>query len=167
MQMGHSSGGGGSLNSAASCNSAARFLHAFLCWGRCAIWQSRLQYFTNLHAVHDLRSSLFSSPFPQLAHILSDKEEGVDDIFFLYVYGVIFFDGRLMGCCWRRPVTFKTAATRLIIKRKLDLMSILAYAITTVNQWRPTVGLWYYNKLHVKLDEKINDWFQAGALVLV
>ena len=69
--MGHSSrGGGGSLKNFSSYNSAARFLQAFLCWGRCAIWHSRLQYFTNLHAVHDLRPQLISSLLPQLAHVM-------------------------------------------------------------------------------------------------
>ena len=69
--MGHSSLSGGSLNSSSSNNSAARFLHAFLCRGRCITWQLRQQYLTSLQAVHDL--SLFSavSPLPQLAHEVS------------------------------------------------------------------------------------------------
>ena len=71
IQIGQSSTGGGCLKSALSCNSAARFLHAVLCSGRCAIWQSLLQYFTILHATHNLRSPLHSSPLPQLAqHIM-------------------------------------------------------------------------------------------------
>ena len=70
IQIGQSTGGG-CLESALSCNSAARFLHAVLCSGRCAIWQSLLQYFTILHATHNLRSPLHSSPLPQLAqHIM-------------------------------------------------------------------------------------------------
>ena len=70
MQIGHSSRSGGSLNRSSSCNSADRFLHAFLCWGRCAIWQSRLQYLTILHAMHAFKSPLLSSSLPQLAHML-------------------------------------------------------------------------------------------------
>ena len=31
---------------------------------------SLLQYLTNLHAVHALRSPVLSSPFPQLAHVV-------------------------------------------------------------------------------------------------
>ena len=65
-QIGQSSSGGGCLNNSSSCNSAERFLHGFLCCGRWAIWHSRLQYFTILHAVHDLRSS---PSLPQFAHI--------------------------------------------------------------------------------------------------
>ena len=59
---------GGNLYSASSCNSAARFWHAFLWWGRCEVWQSLPQYFTILHAAH--RFSLMSScsSWPQLAH---------------------------------------------------------------------------------------------------
>ena len=56
------------MNRASSCNSAARFLHIFLCRGRCAIWQSRLQYLTSLHAVHAFKLSPPSSP--HAAHLV-------------------------------------------------------------------------------------------------
>ena len=61
---------GGCLNNNSSCSSAALFLHSFLCCGRWTIWHSLLQYFTILHAAHDLRLILDSSPLPQLAHVI-------------------------------------------------------------------------------------------------
>ena len=68
--MGHSGPSGGSLNNSSSNNSAARFLQAFLCFGRWATWQSRLQYFTILQAVHLLRLISSDSAFPQLAQLV-------------------------------------------------------------------------------------------------
>ena len=52
------------MSSASSASSLARFLHAFLWALRCAVWQSRPQYLTLLHAVHVLRAS---DCFPQEA----------------------------------------------------------------------------------------------------
>ena len=71
MQIGHSYLSGGSLKSSSSNNSAARFLHAFLCCERCTIWQSRLQYFTILQAVHLLSLASSDSALLQLAHAVS------------------------------------------------------------------------------------------------
>ena len=65
-QIGQSSFNGGCLNRASSCNSAARFLHSLLCWGRCALWQAALQYFTAMHAEQFL--SWHPSLLPQFAH---------------------------------------------------------------------------------------------------
>ena len=55
------------MNSASSFSSAARFLHSFLCSGRCAIWQIALQYLTILQPLQILRPS--SPPLPQAAHV--------------------------------------------------------------------------------------------------
>ena len=54
-QIGHSSGGGGSLNSSSSCNSATLLSHAFLCFERCFFLHAALQYLTSLHLLHVLR----------------------------------------------------------------------------------------------------------------
>ena len=89
--------GGGSLNSISSCNSAARFLQSYLCWGRCAIWQSLLQYFTNLHAVHAFRSFFVASSssfLPQLAQV--DDISVVEHIS-LFVLQVLMLLGALGG----------------------------------------------------------------------
>ena len=68
MQIGHSSGGGGSSNSRSSYNSAARFSHVFLCFDRCFFLQAALQYFTKSHLLHLF---MLSPPsLPQLAHIV-------------------------------------------------------------------------------------------------
>ena len=69
IHMGQSFRGGGTWNNLSWNNSAARFLQAFLCWGRWAAWQLRLQYFTRKHAPHALRLQLSSSPLPQLEQI--------------------------------------------------------------------------------------------------
>jgi len=69
--MGHSSFGGGSLKRASSCNSAARCLHGFLCFGQWFRWHVGLQYLTSIHDLHALR--LMPSPFssvPQLAQLI-------------------------------------------------------------------------------------------------
>ena len=73
-QIGQSSPFGGCLNSSSSCNSAARFLHALLCWGRCEIWQPLPQYFTSLHAGHAFSFASVSSALPQLAHDVASLE---------------------------------------------------------------------------------------------
>lgn len=68
MQISQSSLGGGCLKRALSRSSEARCLHAFLCFGQCALWQEASQYFTSLQPLHALRPS---PPFPQVAHISS------------------------------------------------------------------------------------------------
>ena len=42
----------GCLNKISSRSSAERFLHSFLCFGRCSFWHLTLQYRTDLQAVH-------------------------------------------------------------------------------------------------------------------
>ena len=69
--MGHSGLSGCSLNRSSSNNSTKRFLHTFLCLGRCATWQSRLQYLTILQAVHLLSLMSSDSALLQLAQTVS------------------------------------------------------------------------------------------------
>ena len=62
MQIGHSFLGGGCLKRALSLSSAARFLHSFLCFGRCTFWHVALQYLTILQPLQQVLSP--SPPFP-------------------------------------------------------------------------------------------------------
>ena len=67
MQMGHSSGGRGSLNNFSSYNSATRLSHFFLCFDRCFFLQAALQYLTESHLLH---AFILSPPsLPQFAHV--------------------------------------------------------------------------------------------------
>ena len=118
MEQSPNSGGGSLLNSASSCNSAARFLHAFLCTGRCAIWQSRLQYFTILHAVQAFKPPPLSSPLPQLAHMLVvDMMQRMSFLMCVWRVGIMMWwwwcivviDN--VGWCWMF-INSKGAATR-------------------------------------------------------
>ena len=54
-QIGQSSLGGGSLNSASSRSSAALILQSCLCFGQCFFWHSALQYLTCIHDLHVFR----------------------------------------------------------------------------------------------------------------
>jgi hypothetical protein len=69
-QMRQSSFGGGSLKRASSCNSAARCLHGFLCFGQWFCWHLRLQYLTSIHDLHALRLTPSPSSTPQSAQLI-------------------------------------------------------------------------------------------------
>jgi hypothetical protein len=79
-QMGQSSFGGGSLKSASSRSSAARNLHAILCFGQCLCWHAALQYLTCIHALQTLRltlppSSPHSAQHARVEKYLSQREK--------------------------------------------------------------------------------------------